>query len=316
MIEVRHLTKSFGSICAINRLNFSIRQGEVVSLLGPNGAGKTTTMRILAGYFPPSSGEIRVGGSLYDGSRGLRKRIGYLPEGAPLYADMVAGDFLNFVADLKGVELRKRKNAVSSITALTGTEGILDRCVAGLSRGMRQRVCLAQALLGDPDFLILDEPTAGVDPKEAAEIRFLIRRLGAAKGIILSTHILPEASVVSDRVLILNEGRLVAAGRPEELAERLRHSRELCLTVRGNPDVLEEAFREIQAILAFRLERSENGEHHYKILYRKGTDAKPIVARRAVECNVELLELRESPVSLEEIFLKLIVREEDTEKGA
>ena len=317
MIQVESLSKSFGKLAAVQNLSFQIGDGEVVSLLGPNGAGKTTTMRILAGYFPPSSGSVRVNGAnLFRSPKILRRQIGYVPERSPLYPDMTTRDFLYWVAELKGVDRHVIRKTVAETSDLCGLGEVQERPIGKLSKGFQQRICFAQALLGNPKFLILDEPTSGLDPKQVIEIRSLIKTLGRDRSVILSTHILPEASSVSDRVLIIHEGRLIASGSAEELSNQLRHTGELTMRVRGNADTLESDFKRLKAILAIRLEESNRSEHVYRIVYKKDTDLRPLIAKQAIESGLELLELQRSPMSLEDIFLKLVVREDGMEEGA
>ena len=211
MISVHNVSKSFGSVNALQNVTFEIKRGEVVGFLGPNGAGKTTMMRLITGFFPPSEGKILIDGKdLFKSKPVLRRKIGYLPENNPLYQDMTAQAFLSYVAQLKGISFWARKNVIQKVAGQCGVESILNRMVGKLSKGYQQRLGLAQALLGDPELLILDEPTNGLDPQQIIEIRSLIQKLGRERTIILSTHILPEVQVTCQRVLILNEGQVAA----------------------------------------------------------------------------------------------------------
>lgn len=210
MISVQQVSKSFGSIQAIRNVSFEIKRGEVVGFLGPNGAGKTTLMRLITGFFPPTSGTILIDGrNLFRSSADLRRKIGYLPENNPLYRDMTARDFLSYVASLKGISRGTSGQEIKKISDQCGLESVLDRIIGKLSKGYQQRVGLAQALLGDPDLLILDEPTNGLDPQQILEVRNLVLTLGKERTVILSSHVLPEVQKMCERVMILNHGRLV-----------------------------------------------------------------------------------------------------------
>ena len=220
--SVQNVSKSFGSIQAVRDVSFEIERGEVIGFLGPNGAGKTTLMRLLTGFFQPSSGRILVDGKdLFKSGLQIRKRIGYLAEHNPLYRDMTARDFLSYVASLKGVPARDRKKEIQEIAGQCGILAVLDRIIGKLSKGYQQRIGLAQAIAGKPDFLILDEPTSGLDPQQVAQIRALIQDLGRDRTILLSSHVLPEIAMTCRRVLIMNEGRLVASGTPQDLSKQL-----------------------------------------------------------------------------------------------
>ena len=244
MIQAEHLCKSFGKIRAIQDLSFAVGSGEILGLLGPNGAGKTTTMRILAGFFPPTSGRVSVNGAdLFDFRRAVKRQIGYPPENVPLYQNLTAESFLGYVADVKGVPYRQKKKSIRHVIEQCNLGAVERRLIGGLSRGFRQRLGLAQALLGSPSVLILDEPTVGLDPKQITEIRSLIKTLAKERVVIISTHILPEASMLCSRVLIIHKGILVASGAPDELGYQLRRSGELMVHVRGSQELIEESFR-------------------------------------------------------------------------
>lgn len=215
MISVCNVSKSFGSVNALENVSFTINRNDVVGFLGPNGAGKTTLMRLLTGMFPPSEGSILIDGKNMTGSKQLRKKIGYLAEHNPLYREMTVYEFLNYAAVLKDVSWSSRKKTILNVAEQCSVTKVLDRIIGKLSKGYQQRIGLAQALLGDPEILILDEPTAGLDPAQIIEIRNLIRELGRDRTIVLSTHILPEVQMTCRRILILNQGRLVGDGGPE-----------------------------------------------------------------------------------------------------
>ena len=237
MIQVRHLSKRFGATVAVRDVSFDVPRGEVLGFLGPNGAGKTTTMRVLTGYIPPTEGSASVAGhDLLEDSLEVRRRVGYLPESAPLYGDMETVDFLRFVADLRGVPPAEMERRIDRMVKVCGLEKVVGRVIHHLSKGYRQRVGLAQAMIHDPDILILDEPTSGLDPNQIIEIRELIRELGREKTVILSTHILPEVQATCTRVVVINEGRLVANGPLREiLAKHNENAFELLLQPGSGP---------------------------------------------------------------------------------
>ncbi len=300
MIEVKNLTKYYGSLAAIQEVSFTVEEGEVVGFLGPNGAGKTTTMRILTGFMPPSAGSARVAGyDVFDHSLEVRRRIGYMPETVPLYPEMTVSSYLNFMASLR--EVRHRGAKVDKVMELCHVESYADMLIGKLSKGYRQRVGLAQALVHDPEVLILDEPTIGLDPKQIIEVRELIRKLGKERTIILSTHILPEASQVCQRVLIIDEGRIVAEDTPEGLAARLKGAERIFLQVQAPPEEMVAALQGIEGVTA--VEAREDG--HYEIESALGADRRAHIAKTVVEHGWNLLEMRPVGMSLEEIFLKL-----------
>ena len=222
MIKVENLTKYYGDLCALDNVNFEVKKGEILGLLGPNGAGKTTTYRILTGYLSPTSGNIHVKGyDIYENQVEIKRLIGYLPESAPIYPDMLVFDYLNYVADIKGVEKKKRISHLQELAELCSLNEVMHMTIAELSKGYRQRVCIAHALMGDPEILVLDEPTSGLDPNQIAETREIIKRIGKKKTIVFSTHILSEAEATCDRMIILNDGKIVADSRLSDLRDSL-----------------------------------------------------------------------------------------------
>jgi ABC-2 type transport system ATP-binding protein len=304
MIQVEGLTKDYGPRRAIENLNFSIDQGEIVGFLGPNGAGKTTTMRILTGYMPPSMGKASVAGfDVIDQSLEVRRRVGYLPETVPLYPDMSVYEYLKFMADLR--HLKDPDDRVDEVLELVHMEDRSEGYIANLSKGMRQRVGLAQALLHKPEVLILDEPTIGLDPAQIHEVRNMIRDLGREHTVLLSTHILSEAQQVCNRVLIINRGRIVAEDTPERLQARLSGSQRVALRVGGDGDGLETLVGGVPGVT--RTVPAEEGVLEVEIA--PGFDARPNLARAVVTAGYDLLELRPIGMSLEDIFLEL-TREE------
>ena len=300
MIKVSGLTKDYGTRRAIDNVSFDAQQGEIVGFLGPNGAGKTTTMRILTGYMPPTDGEAIVAGyDVVEESLEVRRRVGYLPETVPLYADMVVFDYLKFIG-----ELRKIPNLDERVDEVLDMVGLFDRAngyIGNLSKGMRQRVGLAQALLHRPEVLILDEPTIGLDPGQVVEVRGLIREIGKERTVLLSTHLLNEAQNICDRVLIINKGKIVAEDTTENLQARLIGAERVILRVRGDADELAKTVKAVKG--AQGVVTKEDGSVEFE--FASGKDVRPEVAKQVVNSGYELIELRPLGMSLEEIFLEL-----------
>jgi ABC-2 type transport system ATP-binding protein len=300
MIEVEGLTKDYGSRRAIDNLTFNAKKGEILGFLGPNGAGKTTTMRILTGYMPPTSGTARIGGyDVLEQSLEVRRLVGYMPETVPLYPEMTVFDYLKFMADLR--HLAEAEDRVDDVLEIVHMEDRADGYIANLSKGMRQRVGLAQALLHKPQVLILDEPTIGLDPAQIREVRNLIQELGRVATVLLSTHILSEAQQICNRVLIINKGHIVAEDSPEQLQARLTGAQHVSLKVAGDADGLSEVVRSIPGVL--QMNPGQDGGFEFQT--SPGQDVRPQVARAVVEAGYDLLELRPIGLSLEEIFLQL-----------
>ena len=314
MIEVKNLTKYYGERPAIANVSFKVNKGEILGLLGPNGAGKTTTMRILTGYMPPDEGTATVAGfDVVKQSLDVRRRIGYLPETVPLYTDMSVREYLDFVAKIRGVRRDQREARVDEVLALTRTEDVEDRLISKISRGYRQRVGIAQALVHDPDVLILDEPTVGLDPRQVSDTRKLIKQLGGTRSIILSTHILPEVSMTCNRVVIISEGQVVAVDTPENLKRRLQGSERLQLQVRGPATKVVTTLRQMPQVMHVETQ-GRNGEvGTYAIDCAIGADVREALARTIVNNSWGLLELRPYGMSLEEVFIKLTTKEEPIE---
>lgn len=311
MISVQNVSKSFGPVKALQNISFEIKQGGVVGFLGPNGAGKTTMMRLITGFFPPTEGAILIDGQDLFGSKSeLRRKIGYLAENNPLYRDMTSRDFLSYVGALKDIPRQARKAAIQKVVDQCGVGSVLNRIIGKLSKGFQQRIGLAQALLGNPELLILDEPTNGLDPKQIIEIRSLIQMLGRERTVLLSTHVLPEVRVTCQQILILNGGRLVASGAPEDLEENLRHSEEFTVTIRGLWQGGDRFLHEIPDVLDVRLERDRSDERDYRIRSRKAGQTRSQIARVVTESGFELLELKTAEWSLEDLFLKIVTNEE------
>ncbi|MEX5212673.1 MAG: ABC transporter ATP-binding protein [Nitrospiraceae bacterium] len=313
MIHVHHVTKRYGQLTAIQDVSFSVEKGEVLAFLGPNGAGKTTTMRILTCFMPATEGRATVAGfDCFEQPTEVKRHIGYLPETPPVYQELTVEEYLTFVARLRalsGATLRQRMDAVVDRLSLGTVRG---RLIANLSRGYRQRVGLAQALIHDPPVLILDEPTVGLDPKQILEIRQLIKDLAQSHTIILSTHILPEATALCRRVVIINGGRIVAEDSPEQLSARLRRSEKISVTIKTPPADWVEQLRTVPGILSVIPAESAQSA---LIESELGRDMREEIARFVVARDWGLLELRTVSMTLEDVFLRLTQHEEGVPAG-
>lgn len=300
MIRVEGLTKAYGPRIAVDNITFHAEKGEILGFLGPNGAGKTTTMRILSGFMPPTEGKVEVAGfDVVSDSLEVRRRVGYLPETVPLYNDMTVYDYLKYMADL-----RKMKDAEDRVDEVIEQVGMIDRAdsyISNLSKGMRQRVGIAQALVHRPEVLILDEPTIGLDPAQIIEVRNLIRELGHDRTVLLSTHILSEAQQVCNRVMIINNGKIVAEDTPEHLQARVTGSQRFTLKVGGDEDGLLDLVCRVSGVRT--AIKKDDGGIEFETFPEK--DVRPDVARAVVNAGYDLLEMHPIGVSLEDIFLKL-----------
>jgi len=318
MIKVRNLTKRYGATIAVNNISFDAEAGEILGLLGPNGAGKTTTMRILTCYMPADGGTATVAGfDIHEQSVEVRKRIGYLPEDSPLYTDMGVVDYLNFVAEVRAISKNGRSGRVKEMIDVCGLERVVRKDIGELSRGYRQRVGLAQALIHDPDILILDEPTAGLDPNQIVEIRELIRRLGAEKTVILSTHILPEVEAICDRAVIINEGVIVASGTTHELASMGKGDERVYIQIRGPQEQIESELNGMPQVASFRKVPGVEPElHRYEIRPSDSGNIAEDLFRMAVNNNWSLAELRRETASLEDVFRQLTTSDSQVREQA
>jgi gliding motility-associated transport system ATP-binding protein len=304
MIEVEELTKDYGHRRAINNLTFKATPGEILGFLGPNGAGKTTTMRILTGFIPPTMGVAKVCGfDVVEQSLEVRKRVGYLPETVPLYPDMTVFDYLKYMADLR--HIKNAEDRVDEVLQIVHMEERANGYISNLSKGMRQRIGLAQALLHEPEVLILDEPTIGLDPAQIREVRNLIRDIGKQRTILLSTHILSEAQQICDRVLIINKGEIVVEDTPERLQAGLTGIQRVSIRVQGDGDGLEKIINKISGVGKV----SAIDEGAVEVESSPGKDLRPVIARDVVKAGFNLLELKRIDLSLEDIFIQL-TREE------
>lgn len=314
MIEVQGLTKRYGRTTAVEDLHFSVRKGEILGFLGPNGAGKTTTMRVITGFLPPTLGKVTVAG--YDVTQEpleVKRRTGYLPETPPLYADMRVEEMLSFAARIKGVPRQEVRQRIAETAEKTSIADVLQKIVGHLSKGYRQRVGLAVALIHNPEVLVLDEPTAGLDPKQIIETRRLIKSLEGEHTIILSTHILPEAAHTCGRVMIINGGKLVAEDTPENLTARLQGFETMRLVVEGPEAPASECLARVDGVNGVSAMPAGDGRVEFSVQMEKGYDSRKELARAVVESGWGLLELRPVGLSLEDIFLKLTTTDEPEE---
>ena len=312
MIEVQDLTKYYGPQLAVSRLDFQVAAGEIVGFLGPNGAGKTTTLKILAGFLAPSAGSARING--YDcvtDSLAVRRSLGYVPENVAIYPDLTVTQFLRFAARAKGVAAKTETGEVDRVVAACGLEEVRGKMVAALSKGFRQRLGLAQALINQPPLLIMDEPTIGLDPSQIVEIRQLIKNLEGTHTVMLSSHILPEVSQLCHRVIIINRGQIVASDTPENLSRQLGQGSRVLITVSG-PD--EQVTAALTAVAGVNRVLSQ-GEGKYLVEADNGVDLRPQLARVVVERGWQLLELKAQEFTLEEVFINLVTEETTEEES-
>ncbi|MBO5269213.1 MAG: ABC transporter ATP-binding protein [Clostridia bacterium] len=307
MIEVRNLTKRYGDHVAVDHLSFTIEPGKIYGLLGPNGAGKSTTMNMITGCLAPTSGEIRIGGyDLLKNPKQAKKHIGYLPEIPPLYLDMTPYEYLTFVAEAKGVRAEKAARQVEQAMKLTYLTDVEDRLISNLSKGYRQRVGIAQALLGNPDVIILDEPTVGLDPKQIIEIRDLIRRLGEVKTVILSSHILAEIEAVCDHVMIISHGHLVANDTVENLEDAVNRNAAIALEIKGDVSDVVRILQTVPGIGRFTPIRGKTpGTVEVRLTTEAGADPREEIFRAFAKENIPLISMHMEILTLEDIFLRL-----------
>jgi ABC-2 type transport system ATP-binding protein len=307
LIEVQDLTKTFGERTAVDHISFAVNKGEILGFLGPNGAGKTTTMRMLTSFMPATSGTARIAGfDVFDNSLEVRRHIGYLPENPPVYPDMTVESYLDFVARIKGVPSEKRAQRVTDALEKTNITDKRDELIKRLSRGYKQRVGLAQALVHDPDVIILDEPTVGLDPKQIIEVRHLIKNLAGNHTIILSTHILPEVSMTCDRVVIINKGKIAAVDTPQNLTSQLKGGQRIRVEVQASEQPLREVLAQIPGASRVQIEAAPLAGHVLATIEAaEGKDIRSAIAARIVEKGWPLFELKGVSLSLEDIFLEL-----------
>lgn len=311
MIEINHLVKKYGSHVAVDDLSLTVEPGRIYGFLGPNGAGKSTTMNIITGYLAATGGEVKINGfDVLKQPEEAKKCVGYLPELPPLYMDMTVKEYLDFVAELKKLDKSLRAGYVKEAMKITRTEEVSGRLIRNLSKGYRQRVGFAQAVLGYPEILILDEPTVGLDPKQIIEIRDLIRELGKKHTIILSSHILSEISAVCDHVFIISHGKLVASDSTENLLERMTGAQEIELLLKAEENEAETAIREIaQVERCEKTEAKEDGTVGLLVTAKKDADVRETIYHTCVEHHMPILEMKAASKSLEDVFLELTSQE-------
>lgn len=322
MIKVENLTKKYGAFKAIDGISFNVERGEICGFLGPNGAGKTTTMRILTGFMPPTEGKVELGGlDIADNVIEVKKKVGYLPESTPLYGEMRVYEYLDFVAEIKGLKGSARKKKVDEVLETTYIADRRRSLIRSLSKGYRQRVGLAQALLNDPEVLILDEPTVGLDPRQITDIRALIKDLSGKRTVILSSHILPEVQMICSRVLIINKGRVIAADTPERLSSKFAQAGRFTVSVAGPVESVAQAISNLPEVanVSIASRGAADGVETADYLLESKSDADPrrSLARMVVDSDWIMLGLSPvQPMSLEEVYLKLVTEEPSAEPVA
>ena len=308
MIEVKNVTKKYGKAVAVDDISFEIKEGEIVGLLGPNGAGKSTTMNMLTGFIEQTEGEIIVDGyNMLKKPKRAKKEIGYMPEGVPLYMDLTVKEFVTYMAEIKKVNKKERKEKVEKIIEQTGLKDVEKKLVKNLSRGYKQRVSMAGALVGEPKILILDEPTVGLDPKQITEIRNLIKDLGKTHTIILSSHILSEVSQICNKVIIINKGKIVAVDTPENLENKVSNNNMIYVTVEDKDNKIESVKEKVQGIEKIELiKNNEDGTKEYVIETAKDTDIRKEIFAELAKENITIFEMKKADSTLEDAFMKLI----------
>lgn len=308
MIEVKNVTKKYGSLVAVNNISFTVKDGEIVGLLGPNGAGKSTTMNTITGYIEQTEGDIKING--YDTikkSKKAKAQIGYMPEGVPLYDDLSIKEFVTYIAELRKVKRSERKEKVQEVIKKTGLETMQKKIIKNLSRGQKQRVSLAGALVGDPKVIILDEPTVGLDPKQITEIRSLIKELGKKHTVILSSHILSEVSQICDKVIIINKGQIVAEDTPENLENKVADNNIIYVTVEDKENKIETIKNKIPGIKEIKLiEESKDQTKKYIIKGEKNEDLRKKIFNEFAKQEITILEMKKPEATLEDAFMKII----------
>jgi ABC-2 type transport system ATP-binding protein len=311
MIDVENLTKHYGPVTAIRDVSFSVAPGEIIGFLGPNGAGKSTTMRILSCFMPASSGPARVAGfDVFRDSMEVRRLIGYLPENVPLYSELLVADYLDFVAEVKGVGRAQRRARVAEVMERCRISDVSRRMIGKLSKGYRQRVGLAQAIVSDPAVLILDEPTIGLDPQQITEIRALIKSLAGDHTVILSTHILPEVSMVCDAVVIINRGSIVAQGPVDRLVEDFFPTARVHVQIAAPAPTVRDGLAQIPGVVGVHEEAGDEGLASFIVESARGRDVRGEIFQLAAQQKWELRELRRAGMTLEEVFIRIVAGEE------
>ena len=308
MITVKNVCKKYGSFVAVDNISFEINDGEIIGLLGPNGAGKSTTMNMLTGFIEPTSGEILINGfNISKKSKKAKANIGYMPENVPLYKDLTVKEFINYMAELKYVKGKDKKNMVSDIMAKTNLTDVQNKLIKNLSRGYKQRVSMTGALVGNPKILILDEPTVGLDPKQITEIRDLIKSLAKDHTIIISSHILSEISQMCEKVIILNKGKLIAIDTPENLENKVSKNNVILVTVEDSENKIKNVVKEIPEITEIKLiKKNDDNTIQYSLTAKENSDIRKIVFEKFAKEGITIFELKKSETTLEDAFIDLI----------
>lgn len=308
MIEVKNVTKKYGNFTAVDNISFNINNGEIIGLLGPNGAGKSTTMNMITGYIEPTKGEIVVEGyNISKKPNKAKSQIGYMPEGVPLYSDLTVKEFISYMAELKKVDRKDRKEKIKKVIEQTGLKDVENKLTRNLSRGYKQRVSLAGALVGEPKVLILDEPTVGLDPKQITEIRELIKDLGKTHTIILSSHILSEVSQICNKVIIINKGKIVAIDTPENLENKVSNNNILYITVEDLENKVEKIKEKIKQIKSIKLiKENDDKTKQYSIEVSGNEDLRKTIFTEFAKENITIFEMKKADTTLEDAFMKII----------
>ena len=308
MIEVKNVTKKYGKVVAVDNISFTIKDGEIIGLLGPNGAGKSTTMNMITGFIEPTEGTIVIDGfDIEKKPIKAKKEIGYMPEGVPIYTDMTVKEFVTYMAEIKKVDRKTRKEQVEKIIEETGLKDVEKKLTRNLSRGYKQRVSMAGALVGEPKILILDEPTVGLDPKQITEIRNLIKSLGKKHTIILSSHILSEVSQICQKVIIINKGKIIAVDTPENLENKVTNKNDIYVTVEDMENKIKEVAKNIKEITKIELiKENDDKTKQYLIESTKDTDLRKILFQEFAKENITIFEMKKADATLEDAFMKLI----------
>lgn len=316
MIEVKNISKKYGNFTAVDNINFQIEEGEIVGLLGPNGAGKSTTMNMITGFIEPTEGEILVDNyNIQKKAKKAKKQIGYMPEGVPLYNDLTVIEFVQYMAGLKGVAKKERKQEIERVIRETNLYEVQNKLIKNISRGYKQRVSMAGALVGNPKVLILDEPTVGLDPKQITEIRTLIKSLGKKHTIILSSHILSEVSQICEKVIIINKGKIVAIDTPKNLEEKTIKNNIINVTIEDKENKIDEALKQIDNISEYKLiKNNEDGTKEYSIIAKDETDIRKLIFEKFAKNGITIFELKKLEATLEEAFMELIQNEKGGEE--
>lgn len=308
MIQVKNVTKKYGSFIAVDNISFEIKEGEIVGFLGPNGAGKSTTMNMITGFIEPTEGEILVSGyDILKKAKKAKKEIGYMPEGVPLYYDLTVKEFISYMSELKMVPKKERKQSIQKVIEETDLVEVKNKLIKNLSRGYKQRVSMAGALVGNPKVLILDEPTVGLDPKQITEIRNLIKSLGKNHTVILSSHILSEISQICEKVIIINKGKIIAIDTPQNLENKSKQDNGLIVTVEDPENRVEKVTKDMENVEQIKLIKdNEDGTKQYSIISKENKDLRKEIFEKYAKEKITIFELKKSEATLEDAFMKLI----------